>query len=360
MRIGILTGGGDCPGLNAVIRSVVKTAVRDYGMEVIGIKDGFKGAVEEKLVQLTPEEVAGILPKGGTILGTTNRDNPFHYRVKINDKVVYVDKSCAVEEMLQKNRIEGLIVIGGDGTLNIAKELFEKGVNVVGVPKTIDNDISATDVTFGFDTAVTTAVEAIDKLHTTAESHHRIMIVEVMGRDSGWIALYAGLAGGADVILIPEVPFTIESVCQKFSELEGAGRYYSIVVVAEGAAIPGGEVITSGTNEGNPYNPKRLGGIGDYLRQLIENYSGHETRVTVLGHLQRGGSPTAYDRILATRYGRAAVQALVRGEMGRMVCLRGQEIKTVPLTDVVKKIKQVPCESELIQTARSLGISFGD
>lgn len=360
MRIGVLTGGGDCPGLNAVIRAVVKTAVSDYGMEVLGIKDGYKGLVEEELTPLGIEQVAGILPKGGTILGTTNRDSPFRYRVRINDQDVYQDKSEQVVEVIKRNGIEALIVIGGDGTLTIAQKFFEKGVTVIGVPKTIDNDISATDVTFGFDTAVTTATEAIDKLHTTAESHHRVMIVEVMGRDAGWIALHAGLAGGADVILIPEIPFTIEGIYAKIKERNDRGRNFSIIVAAEGAIPLGGDQVTAGVNEGNIYNPVKLGGIGKFIQEKITEGSGHETRVTVLGHLQRGGSPTPYDRILATRYGAAAVYALARKENGVMVCLKGQAVKTAPLKEAVEQLKRVSKEGELVKTAKSVGISFGE
>lgn len=359
MRIGVLTGGGDCPGLNAVIRAVVKKAIGDHNMEVFGIRDGFKGLVENDLISLDIRDVVGILPKGGTLLGTTNRDNPFHYGEKINGKTVYRDRSDTVLEVLAGNKIDVLIVIGGDGTLTIAKELYEKGVQVVGVPKTIDNDLSATDVTFGFDTAVTTAVDAIDKLHTTAESHHRVMVLELMGRDAGWIALHAGVAGGADVILIPEIPFQIEAVCNKIRERNRRGRSFSIVVAAEGAYPQDGEQVTAGVNKGNIYNPRKLGGIGLYVGRQIEFYSGHETRVTVLGHLQRGGSPTAFDRLLATRYGTAAVEAIVEKQWGNMVCLRGQEIQTVLLSEAVKRIKRVPKKGELVRSAQSLGISFG-
>lgn len=360
MRIGVLTGGGDCPGLNAVIRAIVKSAIGDYGMEVMGIRDGFKGLVEEELEILNMEKVAGILPKGGTILGTTNRDNPFHYPVEIDGNIQYQDKSDRVVEILRKYEIDALMVLGGDGTLTIGKELFEKGINVIGVPKTIDNDLASTDLTFGFDTAVTTATEAVDKLHTTAESHHRVMIVEVMGRNAGWIALHAGMAGGADVTLIPEIPFKVEAICNKIRERDSRGRRFSIVVAAEGAIPRGGEAITSGTNEGNIHDPQKLGGIGEFLKDKIALCSGHETRVTVLGHLQRGGSPTSFDRILATRYGVAAVRALAREERGTMACLQGQDIKTVPLAEAVKQIKQVPVEGDLVHVAKSVGISFGE
>lgn len=359
MRVGVLTGGGDCPGINAVIRAVVKTGVADYGLEIWGIKDGYRGLVEDDLTPLGIEQVVGILPKGGTILGTTNRDSPFRYRVRVDGQDTYQDKSAQVMDVVRKKGLEALIVIGGDGTLTIAQKLFEKGINVIGVPKTIDNDLSATDVTFGFDTAVTTAVEAIDKLHTTAESHHRVMIVEVMGRDAGWIALHAGLAGGADVILIPEIPFTIEKVCGKIRERAERGRHFSIVVAAEGAVPLGGVQVISGVNEGNIYNPVKLGGIGKFVQEKITEYAGHETRVTVLGHLQRGGSPTPYDRILATRFGAAAVHALVRGEKAVMVCLRGQEVMTVPLAEATKQLKKVAPDGELVHTAKSVGISFG-
>lgn len=359
-RIGLLTGGGDCPGLNAVIRAVVKTAVNEYGMEVIGFEDGFKGLVENTYRILTLESVVGILLKGGTILGTTNRDNPFAYPVKHPDGSVTIeDLSGRVFENIKALNIESIIVIGGDGSLSIACDLQKKrGVNVIGVPKTIDNDLSATDVTFGFNTAVTTATEALDKLHTTAESHHRVMILEVMGRYAGWIALESGIAGGADVILIPELPYNIDIVCQKIKERYDAGKKFSIVVVAEGAYPQGGEMVVKRKVE-NSHDPIRLGGIGNKVAEDIERITGIETRVTVLGHLQRGGIPTPYDRILATRYGVAAVNAAARKQYGTMVSLRTPEIVTVPLIDAIGELKKISINNELITVAKHLGISFG-
>ncbi|MCR6545527.1 6-phosphofructokinase [Dehalobacterium formicoaceticum] len=360
MRIGVLTGGGDCPGLNAVIRAVVKTAIRDYGMEVWGIKNGYSGLVEDEIIPLGMESVVGILPRGGTILGTTNRDSPFRYQVVTNGQVAYVDKSKQAMEVIRKRGLDALIIIGGDGSLNIAQKFYDLGINVIGVPKTIDNDISGTDMTFGFDTAMATATEAIDKLHTTAESHHRIMILEVMGRDAGWIAIHSGIAGGADVILIPEIPFTFEKISAKIQERVARGRNFSIVVVAEGAAPMGGGQVTAGVNEGNIFNPVKLGGIGQYVQEKITTCTGQETRVTVLGHLQRGGSPTPFDRLLATRYGSAAVHALARGEQDVMTSLHGQDVITIPLMEGIKQQKQVPPQGELVRTAKALGISFGD
>ncbi|WP_017755347.1 6-phosphofructokinase [Calidifontibacillus oryziterrae] len=357
-KIGVLTGGGDCPGLNAVIRAVTKTAIRQYNMEVVGIINGFSGLIHNDLRDLTEKEVSGILPRGGTILGTTNRDNPFHYPVKINGETVYQDVSDQVIENMKKAGIDALAIIGGDGSLAIANDFVNKGIPIVGIPKTIDNDLSATDLTFGFDTALTTASEAIDKLHTTAESHHRVMVLEVMGRYAGWIALQAGLAGGADVILIPEKPFSIDNVCDKIEERANKGRKFSIVVVAEGAAAKGGEMVVQRVVEGSP-DPVRLGGVGNQVANAIERGTGKETRVIVLGHLQRGGSPTAYDRILGTRYGVKAVELLANGQYAQMVALKGTEIKAVPLESAIKKLKQVDPEGELVKAAESVGISFG-
>lgn len=357
-KIGILTGGGDCPGLNAVIRAVTKTAIRQHQMEVIGVINGFKGLIQNEFCPLTENEVRGILPRGGTILGTTNRDNPFHYPVEKNGETVYEDVSDLAMENMKKQGIEALVIIGGDGSLNIANNFVKKGVPIVGIPKTIDNDLSATDFSFGFDTALTTACEAIDKLHTTAESHHRVMVLEVMGRYAGWIALHAGLSGGADVILIPEKPFSIEKVCEKVEERVKRGRKFSIVVVAEGAVPQGGKMVVNRLVDGSP-DPIRLGGIGNKVGEAIEQCSGKETRVTVLGHLQRGGSPTPFDRILGTRYGVSAVELIAKGEFGQMVALKGTEIKAVPLESAINQLKRVDPNGELVHTAESVGISFG-
>lgn len=358
-NIAVLTGGGDCPGLNAVLRAVVRTAV-SRGISVWGVKNGFGGLVKNEMMFLGMSDVAGILPRGGTILGTTNRDNPFHFKtVKEDGTVVYEDMSGVVIENLKKRAIDALIIIGGDGTIKIGSEFAKLGVHVVCVPKTIDNDIPCTERTFGFDTAVGVASEALDRLHTTAESHHRVMVLEVMGRYAGWIALHAGLAGGADCILIPEIPYDIRAVQEKIERRRQKGSKFSLVVVAEGAAPIGGEMVgverkTSGTKE------LRLGGIGNILAKQLEQLCGVETRCTTLGHLQRGGSPTAYDRVLATRYGVAATEALLRGATDCMVALQGDKIIEVAIDEVAKGSAGVPADGELVRTAKSVGICFGD
>ncbi len=357
-KIAILTGGGDAPGLNAVIRGVVKSAIRKYNWRVYGVPDGFEGLVTgSELRELTEYSIRGILPLGGTILGTTNRGNPFEYLVVENGKEVVKDMSDKVIEYLKILEIDALVVIGGDGTLSIANRFAEKGVKLVGVPKTIDNDLKATDYTFGFNTAITTATEALDKLHTTAQSHHRVIVIEVMGRYVGWIALESGIAGGADVILIPEIPFDIEKVCSKIIRRNKLGSKFSIVVVAEGAKPKGGEMVFQEKNVKG--KAPRLGGIGYVVGEQIQKRTGMDVRVTVLGHLQRGGSPTAYDRILATRFGVAAVDALAEGKFGHMVCLRTPKIELVPIKEAVKDLKRVDPEGQLVKAAESIGISFG-
>jgi len=358
-RIGVLTGGGDCPGLNAVIRAVVKTAINNYDLEVIGFLDGFGGLINNMARRLDLAAVSGILPRGGTILGTTNRDNPFRYPVIKNGERVYVDMSDHIINNLKEMEVDALVVIGGDGSLSIARDFCSKGLSVVGVPKTIDNDLSATDVTFGFDTALVTATEALDKLHTTAESHHRVMILEVMGRYAGWIALHSGVAGGADVILIPELPFTVENVCRKIVARKVKGKKFSIVVVAEGAKPQGGQMVIQKVIEDSA-DPVRLGGIGNVIADELEKCTGMETRVTVLGHLQRGGSPTPFDRLLGTRYGAHAVKILMEGRTGEMVCLRGTNIESVPIIEAVKELRRVPVDSDIVFAAKSVGIGFGD
>lgn len=358
-RIGLLTGGGDCPGLNAVIRAVVKTAINVYQWEPVGFEEGFEGMIlPGKHVFLELASVRGLVHRGGTVLGSTNRGNPFSYPVDKRGKTVSVDCSDMVVETYKRFNLDGLVVIGGDGTLKIAERLSrEKKLKVAGVPKTIDNDLYATDVTFGFDSAVATATEAIDKLHTTAESHHRIMFVEVMGRDAGWIALYAGMAGGADAILIPEIPYTTTKLVEKIRQREGMGRKSSIVVVAEGARPVGGEV--SYLRSANPpFDLVRLGGAAQRVADEIERLTARETRVTVLGHVQRGGSPTPYDRNLGSRFGVAAVHALARGEFGSMVALHGADILTVPLKEGVARQKFVDPHGEMVSAARALGIDF--
>jgi phosphofructokinase-like protein len=359
-HIGVLTGGGDCPGLNSVIRAVTKTAIIKYGLEVIGFVDGFRGLVENHYVQLDLRRVSGIGHTGGTILGTTNRDNPFNFMSGVQGQEQASDQSDRAISNMNNLGLDGLIVIGGDGSLNIAYKFYQKGINIVGVPKTIDNDLSATDVTFGFNTAVNTASEALDKLHTTAESHHRVMILEVMGRYAGWIALHAGISGGADVILIPEIPYSIDAIVAKIAQRYRQGKKFSIIVAAEGAHAVGGEMVVHSLVP-NSHDPIRLGGIGQTVAEEVEErLSDVETRVTVLGHLQRGGGPIPYDRILATRYGVAAVEAFMEGKYGSMVSLQGTDITTVALEDAIKEIRQVPSGSKIVDAARAIGISFGD
>ncbi|HTT28538.1 MAG TPA: 6-phosphofructokinase [Solirubrobacteraceae bacterium] len=332
MRIGMLTGGGDCPGLNAVIRAVVRKGIDAYGDEIVGFHDGWRGVLEDSHIELSIESTRGILPRGGTILGSS-RTNPY----KREDGVE------RVKEVLEKLRLDGLIAIGGEDTLGVANRLYNDGVNVIGVPKTIDNDLGGTDVTFGFDTALHIATEAIDRLHTTAESHNRILVVEVMGRTAGWIALHSGVAGGADVILIPEIPFDIDEVCRLIRRRHARGRYFSIVVAAEGATPKEG-TMTLQTGAVDEFGHPRLGGIGYALEREIESRTGYETRATVLGHVQRGGTPTAFDRVLATRLGLAAITAAHAGEWGMMAALRSTEVVMVPLGDAVAEVRHVPVE----------------
>ena len=357
--IGVSTGGGDCPGLNAVIRGVVKSAIGAHGWRVMGIEDGFDGLIwPEKSRELTLASVSGILPRGGTILGTTNRGNPFAYKLEEGGQTVVKDYSGRVIDNARAMDVDALVVIGGDGTQSIALELFRKGLAIVGVPKTIDNDLSATDQTFGFDTAVQTASEAIDRLHTTAESHHRIMILEVMGRDAGWIALHAGIAGGAHVILIPEIPFHLENIQRSVQRRELDGSKYSLVVVAEGVTHVDGRPITEIAEERR--KTLRGGSVSSILSECIAAACRRETRVTVLGHIQRGGSPSAFDRVLSSRFGVAAVDLVARGEFGRMVCLRGSRVASTTLEEAIGVIKAVDPNDELVHTAKALGISFGD
>jgi phosphofructokinase-like protein len=348
--IGICTGGGDAPGLNAVIRAAVKTAILKYKWKVIGIPDGFDGLIwPEKSFELRLKDVSGILPRGGTILGTTNRGNPFHYKLKENGKEVVKDISDEVIANAAKLGIDAIMTIGGDGSMKIGLELFQKGMKLVGVPKTIDNDLSATDVTFGFDTALHTATDAIDKIHTTAESHHRVMAVEVMGRDAGWIALEAGIAGGAHIILIPEIPFTIQNVCDYVAAREKYGKRFTIVVVAEGIQLPPELKALS-----------RGGSVGNLVGDAISLCAHKEVRVSVLGHIQRGGSPSPYDRVLGTRFGVFAVDLIAEGGFGKMVCLRGEHVLAVDIARAVGQYKTVDPNGELVCAARAIGICFGD
>jgi len=328
MRVGVLTGGGDCPGLNAVIRAVVRKGVGLYGYDFIGFRDGWRGPLEGNGSALDVKSVRGILPRGGTILNSS-RTNP----LKVEGGVDLIKTN------LRNFRVEALIAIGGEDTLGVATKLHEQGLQVVGVPKTIDNDLGATDYTFGFDTAVNVAMEAIDRLHTTAESHRRALIVEVMGRHAGWIALHAGLAGGANIILIPEVRFDIEKVCS-YIEHRFRTKYAPIVVVAEGAMPSGGDVVLKDTSL-DAFGHVKLSGIGDWLAKEIEQRTGHEARCTVLGHIQRGGTPTAFDRVLATRFGLHAIEAVHDGDWGTMVALRGTDIRRVPLTEATRELKTV-------------------
>ncbi len=355
-RIGVLTGGGDAPGLNAVIRAVVKSAT-NAGIEVLGIEDSFDGLIEPgRTRQLGPKDVTGILRLGGTILGTTNRGNPFAYPIATSTG--NVDYSTRVIENFHKLGLGALVVIGGDGTLSIAHRFARQGIPIVGVPKTIDNDIVGTVNCFGFDTAVDFATDAIDRLHTTAEAHHRVIVVEVMGRYAGWIALYAGVAGGADVILIPEIPYDLTIVADWLMEREKFGARSSIVVVAEGAVTVGGGV--SIVTHGDAATVERLGGVGASCARELGKLSGKDTRYVVLGHLQRGGTPTSFDRDLATRFGGKAVECLLAGEFDLMVASQPPDIVTVPLDVVVGKQKRVPPDFDLIRTARAIGTSFGD
>lgn len=358
-RFAVLTGGGDCPGLNAVISAVVKTFLQN-GCEIYGVHNGFNGLVNDNLKLMDYASVSGILPRGGTILGTTNRDNPFKFAVEEDGELVYKDMRDKVLENLRKYDIEALVVIGGDGSLNIGAQLArECGVKVVGVPKTIDNDLPCTERTFGFDTAMAMATEAVDRLHTTAESHHRVMALEVMGRYAGWIALHSGIAGGADVILLPEIPYGLDSVIAKIEARKAAGKNFSIIVVAEGAKPLGGELTVARVVEGS-FEPIRLGGVGEKLVRAIEERTGIESRCTVLGYLQRGGSPSAYDRVLSTRYGVAAAEACLRGEYNVMVSLYHDQIVTVYIQRAASDARKVPVDSEIIRTGRQIGICFGD
>lgn len=356
-KIAVVTGGGDCPGLNAVLRAVVLSAL-NRGWEIFGIERGFEGLLHhERVIRLDRQHVRGIIHTGGTILGTTNRGNPFQFLVKKHGKTKTIDVSEKVVRRFRQQKFDAMIVIGGDGTLRIAAKLAERGIPIIGVPKTIDNDLTDTELTFGFSTAITTATEAIDKLHAHAASHERVMVVEVMGRYAGWIALYAGVAGGADVILLPEIPFKFESVVAKIHDRWRHKRNFAIVVAAEGARPVGGEMIYQAKEEGRE---PRLGGIAESVARELNRLTSHETRSLVLGHLQRGGQPTPADRLLSTRFGAAAVRAIEQGEKNRMVALQSSSIVTVPLEEAIRKTKFVPTDCDVILTARELGISFGD
>jgi phosphofructokinase-like protein len=359
MRIAISTGGGDAPGLNAVIRAAVLAAV-NRGWDVLGIKRGYAGLLgEDEVVPLTRESVRGIAHLGGTILRTTNRGNPFHYPVlRADGTYEEIDRSGELIERARQLGIDAIIAIGGDGSLAIAQKLVERGLRVVCVPKTIDNDVSGTITTFGFDTAVNTAMDAIDKLHTTAESHDRVIVMEVMGRQAGFIALHAGVAGSADVILIPEIPYDIGRVVEKIRARDRAGRHFSIVVVAEGAKPLGG--VESEIGRSLPGQAKRVGGLAEKIATQLQELTGKETRSLILGHLQRGGPPTGYDRLLATRFGGAAVRAIAEEQWGMMVALQSPNLVMIPITEALRETKRVDPSHDLVRTARDTLISFGD
>ena len=357
-RIGVLTGGGDCPGLNAVIRAVAKSAMNVHGIEIVGIRDAFRGFVDGDAFEMDYCHVSGILTQGGTILGTSNKHNPFHYPVETKQGVQFRDMSRRLLANARKWRLDAAVLIGGDGTMSLGHKLGQLGLPVVGVPKTIDNDLAETDVTFGFDSAVATVTEAIDKIHTTAMSHHRVMVVETMGRYAGWIALYAGVAGGGDIILLPEIPYDLDKVVDVCERRSRTGRRFSIVVVSEGAKPKGGQMVVERVVT-DSHDPIRLGGVGVKLARDIEDACGLTTRYTILGHLQRGGTPTAFDRVLATRFGHHAAELVARGRFGRMVCLKGQDVTSTPMAKAVAKLKLVPRNHTLVKTAVAIGTSFG-
>lgn len=356
--IGLLTGGGDAPGLNAVIRSVVRTATLAKDWDVIGFHDGYAGLVTKSYRKLDSDSVSGLLIEGGTILGTSNTANPFAWHLGEGENRSTVDRSAEAVDIIRQLGLDALVCVGGDGTLSIADGLRELGVPIVGIPKTIDNDIVETDQTFGFDTAVSVATEAIDRIHTMGQSHHRVMIVEVMGRNAGWLALHSGIASGGDIILIPEIPYRLESITDKIVERNRLGRRFSIVVVAEGASPEGGEKVVARVVEDSP-DPIRLGGVGNVVAKQIEDALDIETRVTVLGHLLRGGTPTSFDRVLATRLGSEAVHLLARGESGKMVSLRGGEIKGVEIAKIANRQRLVPRDHPMLQLGEEIGVCFG-
>ncbi|MFO0828255.1 MAG: ATP-dependent 6-phosphofructokinase [Phycisphaerales bacterium] len=360
-RIGILTGGGDCPGLNAVIRAIVKTAIRRHGIDCVGIEDGFQGLIENRTRPLSFKDVSGILTRGGTILGSNNKANPAHYCVgrDARGEFVWRDVTDRCIDTVSRNRIDALIVVGGDGTMACAAPLVRAGINVIGVPKTIDNDLVGTEITFGFLTAVATATDALDRLHSTADSHHRVMVCEVMGRNAGWIALHSGLASGSDVILIPEIPFDMDVVADYIEGRMHGGPGFAIVVVAEGAKAHGGAQVVARRDPTSP-DPIRLGGIGQQVAAAIEERTGSDTRTTVLGHVQRGGTPIPSDRILGTNFGYWAIETLMRGGVGRMVVRDNNTFKDVDLLYSAGKQRLVPIDHPMIEAARAIGTCFGD
>lgn len=354
LRVGLLTGGGDCPGLNAVIRAVTKSLILQHNAEVLGFEDGFLGLIEQRMRPLSYSDVSGILTRGGTILGTSNKANPFSfYKRGGADVSPEVVKYCA-----RTLSLDALVVIGGDGTMTIANGLHERGLNLVGVPKTIDNDLVGTDRTFGFSTAVAIATEALDRLHTTAQSHHRVMILETMGRYAGWIALYAGVAGGADVILIPEIPFSVEEVVRVCREREMGGQRFTLICVAEGARMQDGEMVVRENIKESP-DPVRLGGISKVLEEELKRHLRSEIRTTILGHMQRGGTPNAYDRNLATAFGAYAAELVAQKQFGRMVALQNSHLASIAFTEIAGKTRTVPPNAPMVASALAVGTSFG-
>jgi 6-phosphofructokinase 1 len=357
-RVGILTGGGDCPGLNAVIRGVAKAAISRYGADVCGIKDGYRGLIENDMEPLSWDSVSGILTEGGTILGASNKANPFEYYGSSAGEPE--DRSDQAVKHFHDADLDLLFALGGDGTLSIANKLQQKGIPVIGVPKTIDNDVCETDVTFGFDTAVQTVAFALDKLHTTAQSHHRIMVVETMGRYTGWLALTGGMAGGGDIILIPEISYSLENIEKAIEKRRSMGRTFSIIVVAEGVTPPSGDYIVRKEEGEDAHDHVRLGGIGYWLSDILEERTNSSCRAVVLGHLQRGGSPTAYDRMLATRFGTAAMAQAAEGHSGIMIALKGTNMEAVALDKVADRQRNVSPDSQIVESARSVGTCLGD
>ncbi len=360
-RIGLLTGGGDCPGLNAVIRAVTKAAIMNHDVQVFGIEDGFLGLVQNRIHELLPQDVSGILTVGGTILGTSNKCNPAHYCTSLDERgmPIFKDVTDRCLEHYQHWRLDALVVIGGDGTMSCAKNFVRRGITCVGVPKTIDNDLIGTDITFGFQTAVETATCAIDRIHTTAASHHRVMVVEVMGRNAGWIALHAGVASGSDIILLPEIPFDYDVISEFIGERHTHHRTCTIVCVSEGARPIDGKQVVNHHDPTSP-DPVRLGGIGKIVADEIEKRTGAESRVTVLGHVQRGGTPIHSDRLLGTRFGYHAIELLMAGKKNRLVVMRNHHVTDIDILDAADKQRLVPLDDPLIAAARAVGTCFGD
>ncbi len=360
-RIGVLTGGGDCPGLNAVVRAVVKSAITRYDLEVYGIEDGFLGLIQNRIHPLTFGDVSNILDRGGTILGTSNTADPARHRVGTNPdgSPQIADVTDRVIEHVELRGLEAIVCIGGDGTMSGASRMIKRGLRFVGVPKTIDNDLQHCDVTFGFDTAVSTASEALDRIRTTAASHHRVMLVEMMGRYAGWITLHAGAASGADIILIPEIEYDLEAICQLCRDRSRSGKAYTLVAVAEGAKPKGGKMVVDRVVHESP-EPIRLGGVSEVLCEQISECTGIEGRATILGHVQRGGKPTAHDRVLATRFGHAAIELVIRGEFNRMVAIQKGQMTSVPIDSVADQQRLIPPDHPLVKACRAVGVSFGE